>query len=68
MKHNWSVSRDTVLKPDGQGRWDRAYQLLLRWADDALMSSQPDNSQEDDDADRDLCSCLDQSPAANSYD
>jgi hypothetical protein len=29
MKHIWYVSRDTVPLPDGQRRWDRAYQLLL---------------------------------------
>lgn len=31
MKHQWYVGRDLKPRPDGQQRWDRAYQNLLRW-------------------------------------
>jgi hypothetical protein len=32
MKRQWHVRRETVERPDAQGRWDRAYQSLLRWS------------------------------------
>src|SRR5215204_1756786 len=32
MKRQWHVRRETVERPDAQGRWDRAYQTLLRWS------------------------------------
>jgi hypothetical protein len=50
MKRAWHILRTTVAHPDGQRRWDRAYQLLLRWADDATAPSQPLTPQEDDHA------------------
>ena len=28
----WQIRRELVGCPDGQRRWDRAYQLLLHWA------------------------------------
>jgi hypothetical protein len=31
MKHQWSIHRELVESSDGQRRWDRAYQCLLRW-------------------------------------
>lgn len=33
MNHHWRVRRQTTSSPDGQQRWDRAYQLLLRWTE-----------------------------------
>jgi hypothetical protein len=33
MYHQWRVRRQTISSPDGQQRWDRAYQLLLRWTE-----------------------------------
>ena len=33
MYHQWRVRRQTTSSPDGQQRWDRAYQLLLRWTE-----------------------------------
>jgi hypothetical protein len=33
MDHQWRVCRRTTSSPDGQQRWDRAYQLLLRWTE-----------------------------------
>ena len=32
MRRTWQVRRETSEQPDGQDRWDRAYQLVLRWA------------------------------------
>ena len=32
MKRQWHVRRETVERSDAQGRWDRAYQSLLRWS------------------------------------
>jgi hypothetical protein len=31
MKRQWQVHRGTVRRPDAQGRWDQAYQSVLRW-------------------------------------
>lgn len=38
MRRTWQVRRDVVEQPDGQARWDRAYQLLLRWGTVATPS------------------------------
>ena len=32
MRRQWHVRRQVVERPDAQGRWDRAYQSLLRWS------------------------------------
>jgi hypothetical protein len=32
MNHDWRTIRRLEPHPDGQRRWDRAYQLLLEWA------------------------------------
>ncbi len=32
MQRQWRVRRQMVAAPDGQQRWDRAYQHLLNWA------------------------------------
>ena len=31
MKQQWRTRRQVLPQPDGQRRWDRAYQLLLEW-------------------------------------
>ena len=31
MRRQWTVRRSTQQDPDGQRRWDRAYQHLLAW-------------------------------------
>jgi predicted site-specific integrase-resolvase len=31
MRRTWQIQRQTSEQADGQARWDRAYQLLLRW-------------------------------------
>lgn len=68
MNRSWQVHRDTVAHPDGQRRWDHAYQLLLRWADEVLAAQTPTVTQEDDDAHRLVCPGLDQSPTADPHD
>ena len=32
MRHQWRLYRTLQEHRDGQRRWDRAYQLLLQWA------------------------------------
>jgi hypothetical protein len=32
MRHQWRLCRTLQEHRDGQRRWDRAYQLLLEWA------------------------------------
>jgi hypothetical protein len=32
MKRHWTKHRQFVPHPDGEQRWDRAYQYLLLWA------------------------------------
>jgi hypothetical protein len=61
MKRHWTVRREFRPYPDGEQRWDRAYQYLLQWAMAreqettlaTMHSSQP--QQEVDHADSRLC-------------
>jgi hypothetical protein len=32
MNHQWQLTRSFEARPDGQRRWDYAYQHLLHWA------------------------------------
>ncbi len=41
MKHQWQVRRRTAQSLDAQGRWDRAYQSILRWSLEAKEASDP---------------------------
>ena len=68
MNRTWQVHRETVPHPDGQRRWDRAYQLLLRWAADAVPAPAPTLTQEETDAHCPVCPRLNQSPTTNSHD
>ncbi len=68
MNRTWQIQRTTVVHPDGQRRWDRAYQLLLRWADEVLTAQPPAVTQEDDDAHCRVCPGLDQSSTADPHD
>jgi hypothetical protein len=45
MKRHWQVRRQTAPHPDGQRRWDRAYQLLLQWEQARLMALTPEREQ-----------------------
>lgn len=68
MNQSWQVHREIIAQADGQRRWDRAYQLLLRWADETLPASSPLITQEDDHACCRVCPGLDQSPTADPHD
>jgi hypothetical protein len=37
MRRQWIVRRTTQQEPDGQRRWDRAYQEMLSWTGDGLV-------------------------------
>ena len=37
MKYNWQIRRQSVAYPDGQRRWDRAYQFLLEWSQPTMQ-------------------------------
>ena len=76
MKRQWRVRRQTHACPDGQRRWNQAYQLLLEWtAPDespttpttATVSPPEDADQEATHAHCAVCPCLDPatSPAAD---
>jgi len=39
MKHQWHMRRSFAMSPDGQARWDRAYQHLLEWSQQAPQPS-----------------------------
>jgi hypothetical protein len=32
MNHQWHIRRQMTPLPDGQQRWDQAYQWLLEWS------------------------------------
>jgi hypothetical protein len=61
MKRKWQVHRSVVERSDGQRRWDRAYQLLLRWAMEPSGAPLPGgaSSQENEHEDRVVCPSLD---------
>jgi hypothetical protein len=67
MNRTWHVHRETVTHPDGQRRWDRAYQLLLRWTADPAVQV-PSIAQEETDAHCPVCSSVNQPPAADPHD
>jgi hypothetical protein len=37
MKRQWRTRRELVESSDGQRRWDRAYQCLLRWGSQVVL-------------------------------
>lgn len=39
MKRRWQIQQSLQTTPDGQQRWDRAYQALLRWTEPAAVNS-----------------------------
>jgi hypothetical protein len=41
MKREWRVRRATEERPDARGRWDRAYQSVLRWGLETEWASDP---------------------------
>lgn len=64
MRHHWRIRRQLVECPEGQQRWDDAYQYLLRWT--ALSSRERiPRPQEADDESSGICARVD---AASSVD
>jgi hypothetical protein len=60
MRSEWTVQRSTMVRDDGQHRWDTAYQCLLQWA--TQLETTPEvvsPPQEDVDASRNLRPGLD---------
>jgi len=70
MKSQWRVSRSVAGRSDGQGRWDYAYQALLRWVmeNSAGVAPAPSHLQEERHGDCLVRSSLDQPPAADADD
>lgn len=70
MKPEWHISRTFIEGTDGQRRWDYAFQFLLRWAMEqtADVAPAPSHRQENQNEDRPLRSCFDQSPTTESDD
>ena len=67
MNRTWHVHRDVAPHPDGQRRWDRAYQLLLQWAEQ--VSAQVSNTpQEDHHANRPVCPGFDSAATPDAHD
>ena len=67
MKSKWSVSRSTLARPDGQRRWDYAYQFLVRWAIEQETASKPNplaKQEEHENGSSPICSSFD--PATTS--
>ena len=46
MKRYWTKRRQFIPHPDGEQRWDRAYQYLLLWAKETkpILSTNSGNS------------------------
>jgi hypothetical protein len=40
MQSEWQLKRTLIARPEGQRRWDCAYQLLVRWAMEQSTNSQ----------------------------
>jgi hypothetical protein len=40
VKPHWQIHRQMIPQPDGQQRWDRAYQLLLQWGNPSTHEAQ----------------------------
>lgn len=74
MKRSWTVRRTVQELPNGEQRWDRAYQLLLRWAQDATIErtahavTPSDLTQEVSDESSDLCTRVDTTAGSDPID
>jgi len=69
MKRDWRIRRELLARPDGDRRWDRAYQELLLWTDPALATPTPGQvEREQADACRDLCAGIDAAAGAGADD
>jgi len=68
MNSRWIAKRTFVPQPDGQRRWDYAYQYLVYWTcgQEATQLSSSMSYQEVSDGDRLVCPGLDQPSATGS--
>ena len=66
MQRQWRIRRQVVATPDGQRRWDRAYQHLLNWTAPAPAPPVPRERQtaEVEHARSGLCAGLDAAAGA----
>jgi uncharacterized protein (UPF0548 family) len=66
MKRQWNIRRQTTAVPDGQQRWDQAYQMLMEWTRCTTATETPPE-QEKHDASRRVCTSIDHEsgPPAN---
>ncbi len=69
MKRQWHVRHQVVEHPDGQRRWDRAYQALLGWTQPNVAPPQlppvnPTLLLEVDHACSSVCTSVDPTPSA----
>jgi hypothetical protein len=67
MERQWQKRRRLVAQPDGQRRWDRAFQALLQWSAPEAGALKPPGIpiQEVDDESGSVCACLDPAPSAD---
>lgn len=72
MKRDWRMRRELLATPEGQRRWDHAYQDLLSWAyPDGVVPTVAMGERvgkERDDACRDLCAGIDAAAGAGADD
>jgi len=74
MKRQWRIRRHLIESSDGQRRWDRAYQCLLRWGRTAPVLLLPapqfwiELPQEVKDASRRVCTSVDSTPSSGAND
>jgi hypothetical protein len=64
MKRQWKIQREVKEHPDGQNRWDRAYQLILEIAC-FVEETQAQIKLEVYDASSDLCESVDSTSGAS---
>ncbi len=63
MKPRWHIHRRMTPLPDGQRRWDQAYQWLLEWS--RCPAAPPPNPEQEaqDDANCRVCAGIDPEPS-----
>jgi hypothetical protein len=64
MKHQWKIQRGVREYPNGQNRWDRAYQLILEIAR-SVEETQTPMKLEVPYASSDLCESIDSASSTN---
>jgi hypothetical protein len=67
MKHRWRICRQLTPQADGQQRWNRAYQMLLRWNQQKAVEIATDSPliEEVKDESRSLSACLNTTSSTN---